>query len=221
MPPTSWGSRVPRSCARATTSSPSRSTSSTAACAVGAVVAPSTKNPILQLQLKVDGTEGILPLKHLGIQTAGTFAPGDVSNAKLYYNTVDDLDTAVQLGETKDLSPSGAGTVVACDVGDATPLDQELVFPNAYLWVTYDVNAGAAVGTIVDAIIPANGITIQNGDGVVNVVDALFVLQVVAEELERTLACPENADVNGIGGVNSTDALLILQYAAGLITSFP
>jgi hypothetical protein len=52
-------------------------------------------------------------------------------------------------------------------------------------------------------------------DGVVNPVDALYVLQLEARLLS-TLPCP-HGDVNGDGQISSLDASLILQYAAGLL----
>ena len=50
-------------------------------------------------------------------------------------------------------------------------------------------------------------------DGVVNSIDALYILQFHAA-LMPALPCPEAADVNGDGGVDSIDALLILQFDA-------
>ena len=54
-----------------------------------------------------------------------------------------------------------------------------------------------------------------NGDGVVNSIDALLILQFNAG-LVGSLA---NADANHDGMVNSLDAALVLQFAAGLIPS--
>lgn len=68
------------------------------------------------------------------------------------------------------------------------------------------------------------GGTIRYGDatcdGLVNAVDALFILQVDARLL-GALPCPRNADVNRDGRTDSLDALAILQYEAGLIPSLP
>ncbi|MCH7699749.1 MAG: hypothetical protein IH865_12490, partial [Chloroflexi bacterium] len=57
-----------------------------------------------------------------------------------------------------------------------------------------------------------------NGDDEVTSVDALLVLQYVADLLEA-LANLDNADVNGDGVVDSVDAALILQHIAGLLPS--
>ena len=55
-----------------------------------------------------------------------------------------------------------------------------------------------------------------DGDGVVNSLDALRILFVVAD-LTDVLPVPENADVNGDDVVDAVDAGLILQKEAGLI----
>ena len=59
-----------------------------------------------------------------------------------------------------------------------------------------------------------------NCDGLVNSIDAAFVLQFVAALL-GSLPCPDAADTNGNGDVNSIDAALILQFTAGLLGSLP
>ena len=57
-----------------------------------------------------------------------------------------------------------------------------------------------------------------NGDDEVTSVDALLVLQYVADLLEA-LTNLDSADVNGDGVVDSVDAALILQHVAGLLPS--
>ena len=53
-------------------------------------------------------------------------------------------------------------------------------------------------------------------DGLINAVDALFILQFFAALLAN-LPCEQNADVNGSGVVDVIDAALILQFDAGFI----
>ena len=53
-------------------------------------------------------------------------------------------------------------------------------------------------------------------DGLINAVDALFILQLFAGLLAN-LPCDQNADVNGSGAVDVIDAALILQLSAGFI----
>ena len=60
-----------------------------------------------------------------------------------------------------------------------------------------------------------------NGDGKVNNVDAMLILQYDAllikkEDLDLTVG-----DVDGDGDVDNVDAMLILQYDAELISAFP
>ncbi len=53
-------------------------------------------------------------------------------------------------------------------------------------------------------------------NGLVNSIDAAFVLQLVAG-LIGTVPCPIPADVNGSGEIDAIDATLILQIDAGLL----
>lgn len=59
-----------------------------------------------------------------------------------------------------------------------------------------------------------------NKDGTTNSLDALLVLQYVAELIDA-LPNAERADVNGDGVVDVFDALLMLQLSAGLLDSLP
>jgi hypothetical protein len=54
-----------------------------------------------------------------------------------------------------------------------------------------------------------------NCDGMVNSIDATFVLQFVAGRIDA-VPCPTNADVDGNGRIDAVDAALILQIDAGL-----
>ncbi len=59
-----------------------------------------------------------------------------------------------------------------------------------------------------------------DANGAVNSVDALFVLQFVADLL-GSLPNSEKADVNGDGRITSVDAAVILQFTAGLLSCLP
>ena len=61
----------------------------------------------------------------------------------------------------------------------------------------------------------------MTGDGGVNAVDALGVLQYAVGKLHPANRQLAACDVNGDGAINAKDALLILQYAVGKIDSFP
>ncbi len=67
---------------------------------------------------------------------------------------------------------------------------------------------------------PSGAIGDVNCDGVVDEIDAQFVLQYEAG-LIAVLPCLNSGDVNGDGAVNSIDALLILQLNVGLIGRLP
>ncbi|MEJ2051479.1 MAG: dockerin type I domain-containing protein, partial [Calditrichota bacterium] len=58
-----------------------------------------------------------------------------------------------------------------------------------------------------------------NGDGAVDIVDALLIAQYYVG-LDPAGFIPGNADMNCDGSINIVDALLIAQYYVGLITEF-
>jgi hypothetical protein len=60
-----------------------------------------------------------------------------------------------------------------------------------------------------------------NGDGLIDVEDAMLVLQLDALLIEESDLDVVAADVNGDGVVDVEDAMLILQYDAMLIDKFP
>ncbi len=60
-----------------------------------------------------------------------------------------------------------------------------------------------------------------NGDGFVNNIDAMLVLQFAVGLIDETKIDVSAADVNGDGNANNIDAMLILQFAVGLIDIFP
>ncbi len=78
-------------------------------------------------------------------------------------------------------------------------------------------NAGAAY--VFDLLLPKPLPGDANCDGIVDPIDAAFILQFSAGLL-GSFPCTGGADVNGDGITNPLDAALILQYAAGLIDSF-
>ena len=59
-----------------------------------------------------------------------------------------------------------------------------------------------------------------NGDGKINVTDAMVALRYAVKKITRDELVPEAADVNGDGKINVTDAMQILRYAVKKITSF-
>ena len=70
--------------------------------------------------------------------------------------------------------------------------------------------------TMTCVVLPGARYADVNCDGVVNSIDAAFVLQYVSGLLDA-LPCPDLADPNFDGATTSIDAALILQYSAGLL----
>ncbi|MEX2159915.1 MAG: dockerin type I domain-containing protein [Dehalococcoidia bacterium] len=60
-----------------------------------------------------------------------------------------------------------------------------------------------------------------NKDGVVNVIDAARILQLVADLYNPGNILLHMWDADGNGQIQSTDATIVLQYDAGLINELP
>ena len=60
-----------------------------------------------------------------------------------------------------------------------------------------------------------------NGDGKIDVSDAIMVLRNIVGLVELTPAQELATDVNGDGKIDVSDAIMILRYIVGLITEFP
>lgn len=96
----------------------------------------------------------------------------------------------------------------SAEVLPATASDREITF------TTHHFGTYAVVYEVTDGIL---GDT--NGDGAVNIADALQISQYDAGLIELNSGQLALADVNGDGEANIADALMISQYDAGLITS--
>jgi hypothetical protein len=85
--------------------------------------------------------------------------------------------------------------------------------------------------TVISAWSPARIVTISeslvyipgdaNGDGNINVGDAILVLRSIVGLAQLDANQDSAADVNKDGKVNVSDAILILRYIVGLISEFP
>jgi len=108
------------------------------------VVAGSTKNQILRIQL-VTNTDGSLsPLKAdtFYFSTLGSTNPAEIANAKLYYTGKSpEFKTTTQVGSTV----TGPGTMFKIFT------TQKLEPGTNYFWLTYDISASAILGNVVDA----------------------------------------------------------------------
>lgn len=118
--------------------------SSTTTQAVNTPLTPGTTNAqIIGVQVVVTGGNvNPLSMASLSLNTTGTSAVSDITNAKVYYTgTSATFATGTQFGSTVN-NPSGSFTVTGT---------QTLSFGTNYFWVTYDVSAGAAVNNVLDA----------------------------------------------------------------------
>jgi len=106
----------------------------------------------------------------------------------------------VTLGPKEAPTPTATATATSPDP-TATPTNTS---PGPTTTATATSPGGVLIGDV-------------NCDGLVNAIDALFVLQFIAGLLPA-FPCPDAADVDGSGAVTAIDAALILQHAAGLIT---
>ncbi|ATW24906.1 dockerin type I domain-containing protein [Candidatus Formimonas warabiya] len=118
-----------------------------------------------------------------------------------------EADTPLDIGSIS-LTPLQAGTATL-DVSEAI-VTKEGALP--YNSVTAEDLTLAVEGDVIlgDA----------NSDGVVTMVDALYVSRHVSGLLTLTAGQMEAADVTNDGGVTMVDALRISQYVAGVITEF-
>ena len=126
-------------------------------------------------------------------------------------------------GEVKKLTASdaqvgdffGFSVAVSGDTVVAGAAGEDAEGSNAGAAYVFDRGAGPPVPNP-----PQDVLGDSNCDGIVNAIDAAFILQFSAGLL-RSLPCGENSDVNGDGVTNPLDAALILQLAAGLLDSLP
>jgi hypothetical protein len=114
-------------------------------------------NPILCSRLKVVGNVGSASLSSIKINALGTNT-SDITRVKLFVTPDPTFNTATQIGE---------GTLS----GSSITLTPNYSLPTGYnyLWVTYDIDANAKSGNIIDAEIPASGISI-NGSTYANAI---------------------------------------------------
>ena len=68
---------------------------------------------------------------------------------------------------------------------------------------------------------PAYKLGDADGNGVVNTIDAMLVMQYFAKLITADKLTVPACDVDGNGVVNTIDAMLIMQYFAKLINKFP
>lgn len=113
----------------------------------------SVNNETLLLNFNVAGSTSTLPLNSIAVTYNGTSASDIVaSGVKLFRTASPIFDTTNQLGSAQSLS-GGIATF--------SGLAYDLPAGNTYLWVTFDVAAGATTNNKVDARIAANAINVS------------------------------------------------------------
>ncbi len=113
----------------------------------------SNENEILRIDFDVTGTVGTLPLNSLQV-TSNNISDADIAanGVKLYTTTTTTFSTANPLGTAQSLS-GGVATF--------NGLNYDLPTGVTYVWVVYDIDAGATVGNTVDALIATNDIDVD------------------------------------------------------------
>ncbi|MDD2964856.1 MAG: BNR-repeat neuraminidase N-terminal domain-containing protein [Bacteroidales bacterium] len=117
-------------------------TSSTTVTASSNPVLPgSTDQPVVALQVVVDGSVSPFSVSGVDFTTSGTTNVADLSSAKVYYTTSSTFSNAVPYGSAIS-SPSGTLAFTGT---------QALSSGNNYFWLCYDIAAGATPFNVVDA----------------------------------------------------------------------
>lgn len=112
-----------------------------------------SSNPILRINLKVSGNSGSFPLNSLVVNSLNTDdADIEAGGVKLYLTQDVDFNTD---------HPIGSGVSFSGGVASFTGLNYTLPTGYSYIWVAYDVTAGAGHRNVVDAKLAANSININ------------------------------------------------------------
>ncbi|MGQ9819711.1 MAG: immunoglobulin domain-containing protein [Candidatus Kapaibacteriales bacterium] len=119
-----------------------RYSSSTTSQITGAVGIGFTNQPIIRLEVTMQGAADPLSLTSITFNTNGTTNTADISSAKVYYTgTSSTFSTTTQFGSTVN-NPSGTFTISG---------NQQLSAGINYFWLVYDVSSSATDGNYLDA----------------------------------------------------------------------
>jgi photosystem II stability/assembly factor-like uncharacterized protein len=110
-----------------------------------------TDQQIIGVQIVTNGSLNPIDLTSITLNTNGTTnEAADISNAKLWYTGINSsFATGTQFGSSV-VTPNGSFTLTGT---------QELAAGTNYFWLTYDINAAANVGNLVDA--ECNSVTVD------------------------------------------------------------
>lgn len=120
---------------------------------VAAVFKGTVKNAILKLDINVGGSDNTLPLDSIKVTAANTNNADLVTpnGVQIWRNSTDDLSTATVIDSVDYVS----------NLASFTGINYDLPSGHTYIWVTYDVAAGATTGNVLDAKILMNKISIK------------------------------------------------------------
>lgn len=110
-----------------------------------------TDQEILKIAVDVTGGMGVLNLNSLQLNSGNT-NDADICGVKLYITSSPVFSTANQVGGVLTFN---SGTLTFSGLNYSLP-----GCSTTYLWVAYDICAGAIGGDLADAYIPANGLNI-------------------------------------------------------------
>ena len=108
-----------------------------------------TNNVFYNFQLAVSAAP--VTVSQVNLPTSGTYTTGDLTNLKLWYNTVNDFSTAIAI---KTITAAGATTEIFGGLSQSIGIGV-----TGYFWVTGDVAGGATVGhtlTVTPALAQSN-----------------------------------------------------------------
>jgi hypothetical protein len=119
-----------------------RYSSSTTSQITGPVGVGFTNQPIIRLEVTMQGAADPLSLTSITFNTTGTTNVSDIASAKVYYTgTSTTFSTTTQFGSTIN-NPSGTMTFTG---------SQQLQAGTNYFWLVYDISSSATEGNFVDA----------------------------------------------------------------------
>lgn len=151
-----------------------------------------------ELRLKVGGAPAVLQAR---------VQPADATAARIYWSSGNEKVAVVEDGT---VIPTGAGeTTIATAAGNCRTLCRVIVEPGF---------------SISGRVAPAEGPVTYgdvNGDGQINVVDAVMVLRTAAGLLELDGSLAEAADVYRDGRIDTKDAVLVLRFVTGQVSELP
>ena len=118
----------------------------------------SENNEILKVEFNVAGSTGHMNLQSVEV-TAKNTTNDDVTAVKVFFNTITEENDITGGTYTFPPVPPGENAKVLIDV-----VDTDLPTGTSFIWITYDIAAGATRGNTVDAILEAGSVIVTGDD---------------------------------------------------------